>query len=51
MIQHWLIHVPFSASFTAAQFLTAMLWGRAADSSRLGRKNVIFIGLLGTSEC
>ncbi|KAK4142043.1 major facilitator superfamily domain-containing protein [Dichotomopilus funicola] len=36
------------ASFTAAQFLTAMLWGRAADSSRFGRKNVIFIGLLGT---
>ncbi|KXJ90864.1 major facilitator superfamily domain-containing protein [Microdochium bolleyi] len=36
------------ASFTAAQFLTAMVWGRVADSSRAGRKTVILIGLLGT---
>ncbi|KAF2398608.1 MFS general substrate transporter [Trichodelitschia bisporula] len=36
------------ASFTAAQFLTAMAWGRAADSEKFGRKNVIMIGLLGT---
>ncbi|KAL7814634.1 MFS general substrate transporter [Trichoderma aethiopicum] len=37
------------ASFTAAQFLTAMLWGRIADSKRVGRKTVLLIGLLGTS--
>ncbi|KAI3322330.1 MFS general substrate transporter [Xylariaceae sp. AK1471] len=36
------------ASFTAAQFLTAMLWGRVADSKLAGRKTVIMIGLLGT---
>ncbi|KAH7026045.1 major facilitator superfamily domain-containing protein [Microdochium trichocladiopsis] len=36
------------ASFTAAQFLTAMVWGRVADSRRAGRKTVILIGLLGT---
>ncbi|ROV94563.1 hypothetical protein VMCG_08148 [Cytospora schulzeri] len=36
------------ASFTAAQFLTAMLWGRIADSARFGRKKVVLIGLLGT---
>ncbi|KAL8326959.1 hypothetical protein RB597_003330 [Gaeumannomyces tritici] len=36
------------ASFTGAQFLTAMAWGRAADSSRFGRKRVILCGLLGT---
>ncbi|KAI0007445.1 MFS general substrate transporter [Xylariaceae sp. FL0662B] len=35
------------ASFTAAQFFTAMAWGRVADSS-WGRKRVIMIGLLGT---
>ena len=40
-----------TASFTAAQFLTAMLWGRVADSSRFGRKTVLMIGLGGTSEC
>ncbi|PVI02812.1 MFS general substrate transporter [Periconia macrospinosa] len=34
------------AAFPAAQFLTAMLWGRYADSA--GRKRVIWIGLLGT---
>lgn len=37
------------ASFTAAQFLTAMAWGRVADSPRAGRKTVLLIGLLGTS--
>ncbi|OTB01455.1 hypothetical protein M426DRAFT_323471 [Hypoxylon sp. CI-4A] len=36
------------ASFTAAQFFTAMMWGRIADSSWAGRKTVILIGLLGT---
>ncbi|KAK3682165.1 major facilitator superfamily domain-containing protein [Podospora appendiculata] len=36
------------ASFTAAQFLTAMIWGRLADSSRFGRKTVLLIGLGGT---
>ncbi|KAJ8112929.1 hypothetical protein ONZ43_g5272 [Nemania bipapillata] len=36
------------ASFTAAQFFTAMLWGRVADSKYVGRKKVIMIGLLGT---
>ncbi|KAI2640154.1 major facilitator superfamily domain-containing protein [Xylaria nigripes] len=36
------------ASFTAAQFFTAMFWGRVADSKRVGRKTVILIGLLGT---
>jgi hypothetical protein len=37
-------------SFTAAQFLTAMMWGRIADSDRGGRKIVLLIGLLGTSK-
>ncbi|KAI1303240.1 major facilitator superfamily domain-containing protein [Xylaria venustula] len=36
------------ASFTAAQFFTAMLWGRIADSKVAGRKTVIMIGLFGT---
>ncbi|KAL2264910.1 hypothetical protein VTJ83DRAFT_7420 [Remersonia thermophila] len=36
------------ASFTAAQFLTAMMWGRIADSSHFGRKMVLLIGLAGT---
>ncbi|KAK4154181.1 MFS general substrate transporter [Chaetomidium leptoderma] len=36
------------ASFTAAQFLTAMVWGQIADSSRVGRKTVLMIGLVGT---
>lgn len=36
------------ASFTATQFLTAMIWGRVADSSRFGRKTVVLIGLTGT---
>jgi len=35
-------------SFTAAQFVTAMLWGRIADSEKVGRKVVLLIGLLGT---
>ena len=38
-----------SASFTGAQFFTAMLWGRAADSESIGRKRVLLIGLLGTA--
>lgn len=37
------------ASFMAAQFVTAMLWGRVADSRSFGRKKVLLIGLLGTS--
>ncbi|CAJ2503223.1 Uu.00g106170.m01.CDS01 [Anthostomella pinea] len=36
------------ASFTAAQFFTAMIWGRVADSKWAGRKSVILIGLMGT---
>jgi hypothetical protein len=36
------------AAFPFAQFLTAMLWGRFADSPRGGRKMAICIGLLGT---
>lgn len=38
-----------AAAFTFAQFLTAMLWGRLADSEYMGRKRVILIGLLGTA--
>lgn len=37
------------ASFTAAQFLTAILWGRVADSAWSGRKRVLMMGTLGTS--
>lgn len=37
------------AAFTGAQFCTAILWGRMADSERMGRKKVILIGLLGTA--
>ncbi|ORX99628.1 major facilitator superfamily domain-containing protein [Clohesyomyces aquaticus] len=36
------------AAFPAAQFLTAILWGRFADSEYGGRKRTIWIGLLGT---
>jgi hypothetical protein len=36
------------AAFPGAQFLTAILWGRFADSQYGGRKRVIWIGLLGT---
>ena len=35
-------------SFTAAQFVTAILWGRLADTERVGRKRVLLIGLAGT---
>ncbi|KAF2814889.1 MFS general substrate transporter [Mytilinidion resinicola] len=35
-------------SFTAAQIVTSILWGRAADKPALGRKNVLLIGLIGT---
>ena len=38
-----------ASSFTGAQFLTAMMWGRLSDSEKGGRKLVIMIGLLGTS--
>lgn len=37
------------ASFTAAQFLTAMLWGRFSDADWGGRKRVLLIGVLGAS--
>lgn len=37
-------------SFTAAQFMTAMLWGRVADSDWSGRKTVLLVGLLGTRK-
>ena len=40
-----------ASSFTGAQFLTAMMWGRISDSERGGRKLVLLIGLFGTSEC
>ncbi|KAL9094966.1 MAG: hypothetical protein Q9165_002916 [Trypethelium subeluteriae] len=36
------------ASFTAMQFVTAIMWGRVSDSSWGGRKRVIVVGLLGT---
>lgn len=36
------------AAFPFAQLLTAMLWGRFADSPHGGRKKAICIGLLGT---
>lgn len=35
-------------SFTAAQFLTAVWWGRLADTEWMGRKRVLLIGLSGT---
>lgn len=35
-------------AFTAAQFATALLWGRTADADWGGRKMVIVIGLFGT---
>lgn len=37
------------AAFTGAQFCTAILWGRCADSEKSGRKQVILIGLFGTA--
>ncbi|KAF9701771.1 hypothetical protein EKO04_000558 [Ascochyta lentis] len=36
-------------SFTFAQIVTSILWGRAADSPLVGRRTVLLIGLLGTS--
>ncbi|KAF2837542.1 MFS general substrate transporter, partial [Patellaria atrata CBS 101060] len=36
-------------AFTAAQFLTAIAWGRVADSSWGGRKMVLLVGLFGTA--
>ena len=36
-------------AFTAAQFVTSMLWGRLADTEMFGRKRVLIIGLMGTS--
>lgn len=35
-------------SFTAAQIITSILWGRAADQQNVGRKLVLNIGLVGT---
>lgn len=37
-----------TAAFSAAQCVTAMFWGRAADSPLVGRKRVLLIGLMGT---
>ena len=36
------------SSFTAAQFVTAIMWGRMADAEWGGRKRVLLIGLAGT---
>lgn len=35
-------------SFTAAQIVTSILWGRCADQPMVGRKMVLQIGLIGT---
>ena len=37
-----------TAAFAAAQFLTAVWWGRAADCAWMGRKRVLLVGLFGT---
>lgn len=37
-----------TGSFTAAQCVTAVIWGRLADKAWMGRKNVLIVGLLGT---
>ena len=37
-----------TGGFTAAQFATAILWGRVADAEWGGRKRVLLIGLFGT---
>jgi MFS family permease len=37
-----------ASAFTGAQFLTAVAWGRVADSERWGRKRVLLVGLMGT---
>jgi MFS family permease len=36
-------------AFTAAQIVTSILWGRAADQPMIGRKLVLQIGMLGTA--
>jgi hypothetical protein len=36
-------------SFTAAQIVTSILWGRAADQPGVGRKLVLNIGMIGTA--
>jgi len=38
-----------TAAFAAAQFLTAVWWGRAADTPWIGRKKVLLVGLTGTA--
>ncbi len=38
-----------TAVFAAAQCLTSMWWGYAADNPRLGRKRVLVIGLVGSA--
>lgn len=38
-----------TAAFAAAQFLTAIWWGRAADTPWIGRKRVLLVGLTGTA--
>ena len=38
------------ASFKAGQLVTAMVWGRVADSDYAGRKTVLLVGLMGTCE-
>lgn len=38
-----------TAVFAAAQCLTSMWWGHAADNPRLGRKRVLIIGLTGSA--
>ena len=37
-----------AASYTAAQCLTAVIWGRLADKEWMGRKNILLLGTLGT---
>lgn len=36
-------------SFTAAQIVTAVVWGRVADAPWCGRKRVLLVGLVGTA--
>ena len=38
-----------TAAFAGAQFLTAVWWGRAADTPWIGRKKVLLVGLTGTA--
>jgi len=38
-----------TASFAAAQFVTAVWWGQAADTPWIGRKRVLLVGLFGTT--